>query len=85
MKYVDADWNILEETEIGGGLEKGRVAYWYSYDRDNMGNDLPHKHARVVSSICLVIGLLPIPNPANKTYVVFRRYVYLKYFSFCTN
>jgi hypothetical protein len=35
-KYVDADWNILEETEIGGGLEKGRVAYWYSYDRDNL-------------------------------------------------
>ena len=49
-----------------------------------MGNDLPHKHARVVFCICLVIGVLPIPNPANKTYAVFRRYAYLKYFSFCT-
>jgi len=36
MKHVGADWKILETTKIGGGLEKGRVAYWYSYDRDNL-------------------------------------------------
>jgi len=27
---------ILETSKSGGGLEKGRVAYWYSYDRDNL-------------------------------------------------
>jgi hypothetical protein len=34
IKYVDPDWQILETSKSGGGLEKDRVAYWYSYDRD---------------------------------------------------
>ncbi len=35
IKY-DLPCQILETSKNGGGLEKGRVAYWYSYDRDNL-------------------------------------------------
>ena len=36
IKYADPDWQILETSKSGVGLEKGMVAYWYSYDRDNL-------------------------------------------------
>jgi hypothetical protein len=35
IKY-DQNCQILETSKSGGGLEKGIVAYWYSYDRDNL-------------------------------------------------
>lgn len=35
IKY-DEYCQILETSNCGGGLEKGMVAYWYSYDRDNL-------------------------------------------------
>jgi hypothetical protein len=36
IKYDDPHSQILETSKPGGGLEKGMVAYWYSYDRDNL-------------------------------------------------
>jgi hypothetical protein len=35
------------------------------------GNGLPHMHARVVFRICLVIGVLPVPNPAKNILCVY--------------